>query len=145
MIHRLTLISPFHQYPGVSLASDGLSLRLPDGRTLGHRSLKVYYDQKLRPLPAADAETSSSAVTLKLRNVRTKLADPTQALIPVSGGSGGYGKGLQVMNVRNAGEARWAKNIAKQNRDYRKQELHKTRVAIKVHNSQKHFRDPLLQ
>lgn len=96
-------------------------------------------------MPAADAETSSSAVTLKLRNVRTKLADPTQALIPVSGGSGGYGKGLQVMNVRNAGEARWAKNIAKQNRDYRKKEAFKTRVGIKVHNNQKHFRDPLLQ
>lgn len=136
-------------YQGITLSSDGLSLRLPDGRTLGHRSLKVYYDQNLRPLatpgPDGTIPDATSAVTLKLRNVRQKLADPTAALIPVSGGFGGHGQGLEVMKARNAGEAKWAKNIAKQNREFRVREAHKTRVAIHVHNSQKHFRDPLLQ
>ncbi|KAJ9116378.1 hypothetical protein QFC22_004819 [Naganishia vaughanmartiniae] len=133
---------------GAALAPDGLSLRLPSGRTLGHRSLRVYYNQHLRPLPDAetpDESNPSTAVTIKLRAIRQRLADPTLAIIPVSGGAGGFGRGLQTMNARNAGEARWAKNMAKENRDFRKRELHKTRVAIKVHNSQKHFRDPLLQ
>ncbi|KAJ9100958.1 hypothetical protein QFC19_005354 [Naganishia cerealis] len=133
---------------GAALAPDGLSLRLPSGRTLGHRSLRVYYNQHLRPLPDAenpDVSNPSTAVTIKLRAVRQRLADPTAALIPMAGGAGGYGRGLQVMNARNAGEARWAKNMARDNREIKKREAHKTRVAIKVHNSQKHFRDPLCE
>lgn len=129
---------------GAALAPDGLSLRLPSGRTLGHRSLRVYYAQHLRPLDAITGEENpSTAITTKLRAVRQRLADPTQALIPVSGGAGGYGRGLQVMKARNTGEAKWAKKMARDNNDIKKKQQHLTRVAIKVHNSQKHFRDPL--
>ena len=131
---------------GAALAPDGLSLRLPSGRTLGHRSLRVYYAQHLRPLPDSenpDESNPNTAITTKLRAVRQRLADPTAALIPTAGGSGGYGRGQEVMKARNAGEAKWAKKIARDNRDIKKLEAHKTRVAIKVHNSQKHFRDPL--
>ncbi|KAJ9106985.1 hypothetical protein QFC20_003885 [Naganishia adeliensis] len=131
---------------GAALAPDGLSLRLPSGRTLGHRSLRVYYAQHLRPLDAVNGdENPSTAITTKLRAVRQRLVDPTQALIPVSGGAGGYGRGLQVMKARNTGEAKWAKKMARDNNDIKKKQQHLTRVAIKVHNSQKHFRDPLLQ
>ncbi|GHJ90438.1 hypothetical protein NliqN6_6840 [Naganishia liquefaciens] len=133
---------------GAALAPDGLSLRLPSGRTLGHRSLRVYYAQHLRPLPDPenpDESNPNTAITTKLRAVRQRLADPTAALIPIAGGSGGYGRGQEVMKARNAGEAKWAKKMARDNRDIKKLEAHKTRVAIKVHNSQKHFRDPLLQ
>jgi hypothetical protein len=64
------------------------------------------------------------------------LNDPSGDLIPVSGGSGGYGQGQQVMKARNAGEARWAKNMAREGREWRAREAHKTRVGF-VHNSQK--------
>jgi hypothetical protein len=40
------------------------------------------------------------------------------------------------MKARNAGEAKWAKNMAKQNREWRAREAHKTRIGF-VHNSQK--------
>jgi pre-60S factor REI1 len=131
---------------GAALAPDGLSLRLPSGRTLGHRSLRVYYAQHLRPLDAVNGDDNpSTAITTKLRAVRQRLADPTQALIPVSGGAGGYGRGLQVMKARNTGEAKWAKKMARDNNDIKKKQQHLTRVAIKVHNSQKHFRDPLCE
>jgi pre-60S factor REI1 len=131
---------------GAALAPDGLSLRLPSGRTLGHKSLRIYYAQHLRPLADPenpDESNPNTAITTKLRAVRQLLADPTSALIPSSGGSGGFGRGQQVMKARNAGEAKWAKKMARDNRDIKKLEAHKTRVAIKVHNSQKHFRDPL--
>lgn len=131
---------------GAALAPDGLSLRLPSGRTLGHKSLRIYYAQHLRPLADPenpDESNPNTAVTIKLRNIRQRLADPTAALIPTTGGSGGYGRGQEVMKARNAGEAKWAKKMARDNRDIKKLEAHKTRVAIKVHNSQKHFRDPL--
>ncbi|KAK4689792.1 pre-60S factor REI1, partial [Tremellales sp. Uapishka_1] len=125
-----------------TLAADGLSLVLPSGRVLGHRSLKVYYSQHLRP--AAPADTSQELVTSKIARVRQRLADPTQALVPVAGGHGGFGKGLQVVKARNAGEARWAKQQGKSFKDQRIREDHKTKVGF-VHNSQKHFRDRLRQ
>jgi hypothetical protein len=81
-------------------------------------------------------ENASTALTTKLRAVRKRLADPSEALIPSKGGAGGYGQGLQVMKARNAGEAKWAKNMAKQNREWRAREAHKTRIGF-VHNSQK--------
>ncbi len=120
----------------MTLAADGLSLRLPSGRTLGHRSLRIYYNQNLRPTPLEPLTNSSTALTAKLHAIRARLNDPSEALIPVSGGSGGYGQGQQVMKVRNAGEARWAKNMARQGREWRAREAFKTRVGF-VHNSQK--------
>ncbi len=68
--------------------------------------------------------------------MRKQLNDPTQAVISSRAGAGGHGRGLEVMKARNAGEARWAKNMAKQNREWRAREAHKTRVGF-THNSQK--------
>jgi hypothetical protein len=94
----------------------------------------VYYAQHLRP--ASEGNSGRDLVTSKIANVRQALADPSQALIPVSGGHGGYGKGLQTVKARNAGEAKWAKKAGKSFRDQRTREDHKTRVGY-VHNSQK--------
>ncbi|ODN84867.1 hypothetical protein L202_00722 [Cryptococcus amylolentus CBS 6039] len=124
----------------VALASDGLSLVLPSGRTLGHRSLKVYYDQRYRPATESGVDPSS----LKVAQVRKRLADPTLALVPTAGGHGAFGKGQQLMKARNAGEAKWAKKQGRSFADQKFRELHKTRVGY-IHNSQAHFRDPLLQ
>ena len=125
---------------------------------LGHRSLKMYYDQRLRP--ATVSSSKEDAIAAKVRQVRLNLADPTQALVPVAGGHGAYGRGLQVMKARNAGEAKWAKRQASNFKDIRVRENHKTRIGY-VHNNQKReqsthprwaqannvldFRDPLCQ
>ncbi|WVQ78245.1 hypothetical protein IAT38_000328 [Cryptococcus sp. DSM 104549] len=125
----------------IALASDGLSLVLPSGRTLGHRSLKVYYDQRYR---ASTEATSTDVSALKVAAVRKRLADPSQALVPVAGGHGAFGKGQQLMKARNAGEAKWAKKQGRSFMDQKMRELHKTKMG-KVGNNQAHFRDPLLQ
>ena len=117
---------------GITLAPDGLSLQLPSGRTLGHRSLRVYYQQHLRP----SKEPSNDITRLKVEQVRSKLADPTQALIPVAGGQGSFGRGLEVMKARNAGEAKWAKRQASTYKDQRCREAFKTRVGF-VGNNQR--------
>ncbi|OWZ80522.1 pre-60S factor REI1 [Cryptococcus neoformans Bt85] len=124
----------------VALAADGLSLVLPSGRTLGHRSLKVYYDQRYRPSDDSDVDQSA----LKVALVRKKLADPSLALVPVAGGHGAFGRGQQLMKARNAGEAKWAKKQGRNFQDQSKREQFKTKIGY-IHNSQKHFRDPLLQ
>lgn len=118
----------------MTLGHDGLSLVLPSGRVLGHRALRVYYAQKLRP---ADNGTSAGDLTLsKIARVKERLADPTQALIPATGGVGGYGRGLEVMKARNAGEAKWARKQAQSFHDTKARQLHKTKMGFK-HNSQK--------
>ncbi|WWD22026.1 hypothetical protein CI109_106514 [Kwoniella shandongensis] len=126
----------------IALAPDGLSLMLPSGRTLGHRSLRVYYSQRYRPSDSTSPATSSTA--LKVAQVRERLADPTLALVPIAGGHGAFGRGQELMKARNAGEAKWARRQARSFHDQRAKELHKTKMGF-VHNSQKHFRDPLLQ
>jgi pre-60S factor REI1 len=128
---------------GISLAPDGLSLRLPSGRTLGHRSLKVYYQQNLRPESEEARDSTSTALTTKLRSVRAKLADPSLSLVPVGGGSGAFGKGQMVMKARNAGEAKWAKKLGSSHLDQRKKEAPRQLVSMRGGNNQKHYRDML--
>lgn len=117
-----------------ALAGDGLSLMLPSGRILGHRSLKVYYNQRL----AGDSVGSAarSRVNDKVIAVRQRLADPSQALISIAGGHGAYGKGLEVMRATNAGEASWAKKQARSHLDQKRREAFRTAVGYK-HNNQK--------
>ncbi|GMK53662.1 hypothetical protein CspeluHIS016_0102480 [Cutaneotrichosporon spelunceum] len=122
------------------VAGDGLSLVLPSGRVLGHRSLKVYYAQRLRGAPM-DAD---DPVRAKVAAVRQRLADPSAALVPVAGGHGAFGRGLDVVKARNAGEAKWAKKQGKSFKDQRTREHFRTKVGFR-HNNQMHFRDPLLQ
>ncbi len=64
--------------------------------------------------------------------------------MPVKGGYGAFGTGTQVVKARNRGEAREAGKHIRQFRDQRKREEFKTKVGF-INNSQKHFRDPLLQ
>ncbi|OCF76624.1 pre-60S factor REI1 [Kwoniella mangroviensis CBS 8886] len=119
----------------ISLAPDGLSLMLPSGRTLGHRSLKVYYSQRLRPVIQHDTSTSAISAA-KVALVRQRLADPSLALVPVAGGHGAFGRGQELMKARNAGEAKWAKRQGRSFKDQRLKEQFKTKVGY-VHNNQK--------
>ena len=94
----------------------------------------MYYDQRLRP--ASERSSKEDAIAAKVRQVRLNLADPTLALVPVAGGHGAFGKGMQVMKARNAGEAKWAKRQASNFKEIRVRENHKTRIGY-VHNNQK--------
>jgi len=117
-------------------------LVLPSGARIGHRSLKRYYDQSFRnPLQPRDAnEDPNSGAAL----VRQLLNEKHSALVPSKGGFGRFGGGMQVVKARNAGEAKEAGRHMKEFRDVKRRQDFKTKVGF-IHNSQKHFRDPLLQ
>ncbi|KAF8554721.1 hypothetical protein OG21DRAFT_1597192 [Imleria badia] len=114
-------------------------LVLPSGARIGHRSMKRYYAQSFHGIPVQPQDPNSGAAL-----VRRLLADKNSALVPCKGGFGAFGQGTQVVKARNKGEAREAGRHIREFRDQRRREDFKTKVGF-VHNSQKHFRDPLLQ
>ena len=114
-------------------------LVLPSGARIGHRSLKRYYAQSFRPINTKPEDPASGAAL-----VRKLLADKNSALVPTKGGYGAFGSGTEVVKARNRGEAREAGRHVREFRDQRRREDFRTRVGF-IHNSQKHFRDPLLQ
>lgn len=115
-------------------------LVLPSGTRIGHRSMKRYYAQSLRQTHVHGDEDHNSGIAL----VRRLLADKNSALVPRKAGFGAYGQGTEVVKARNRGEAREAGRHVREFRDQKRREDFKTRVGF-IHNSQKHFRDPLLQ
>ncbi|KAF9529314.1 C2H2 type zinc-finger-domain-containing protein [Crepidotus variabilis] len=116
-------------------------LVLPSGARIGHRSMRRYYAQAFPGAPrGSKPEDPNSGAAL----VRRLLADKNSALVPRRGGFGAYGAGTDVVKARNRGEAREAGRHVREFRDQRRREDFKTKVGF-IHNSQKHFRDPLLQ
>jgi pre-60S factor REI1 len=115
-------------------------LVLPSGARIGHRSMKRYYAQSLHPMRVQSNEDRNSGIAL----VRRLLADKNSALVPRKGGFGAHGQGMDTVKARNRGEAREAGRHVREFRDQKRREDFKTRVGF-IHNSQKHFRDPLLQ
>ncbi|TFL01541.1 C2H2 type zinc-finger-domain-containing protein [Pterulicium gracile] len=115
-------------------------LVLPSGARIGHRSLKKYYAQSFRGHSEPQTDPNSGAAL-----VRRLLEDKNSALIPRKGGGfGAFGNGTEVIKARTRGEAREAGRHVREFRDQKRREDHKTRMGFK-NNSQKHFRDPLLQ
>lgn len=115
-------------------------LVLPSGARIGHRSMRRYYAQSFRSIGPDKEEDPNSGAAL----VRRLIADKNSALVPMKGGFGAYGSGTDVAKARNAGEAREAGRHVREFRDQRRREAFKTKVGFR-NNSQKHFRDPLLQ
>jgi pre-60S factor REI1 len=115
-------------------------LVLPSGARIGHRSMKRYYAQSLQLTHVQSNEERNSGIAL----VRRLLADKNSALVPRKGGFGAHGQGMETVKARNRGEAREAGRHVREFRDQKRREDFKTRVGF-IHNSQKHFRDPLLQ
>lgn len=122
-----------------------LELVLPSGARLGHRSLRRYYQQTLWQTPASQAQEDEmsrrygggGALARRLiaeSGMGHHDADGT--LVP--------GRHGQVIKARNRGEAREAKRHINEFRDRNIKEQHRTRIGF-INNSQKHFRDPLLQ
>jgi pre-60S factor REI1 len=129
--------------PGIRIGDTPYELVLPSGARIGHRSLRHYYKQNYRtslnPEPPSEEDPKSGAAL-----VRHLLSQKNSALVPVKGGFGAFGEGGTVVKARNAGEARNAGRHVREFRDMKKREDFKTKVAF-IANSQKHFRDPLLQ
>lgn len=119
---------------GVRYGDNEFELVLPSGVRLGHRSMRRYYNQSLRP-PGAVATSGVSGRELahRLQQDRKNL-DPT--LVENRGG--------HLVKARNRGEAREAKKHISTYRDMTRREHFKTQIGFR-NNNQKHFRDPLLQ
>ncbi|KAG6813657.1 hypothetical protein H0H92_008894 [Tricholoma furcatifolium] len=125
----------------ITYGDSHLDLVLPSGARIGHRTMRRYYAQSFPGAPRGNKpEDPNSGAAL----VRRLLADKNSALVPRKGGFGAYGSGTDVVKARNRGEAREAGRHVREFRDQRRREEFKTKVAF-IHNSQKHFRDPLLQ
>ncbi|KAF7362019.1 Zinc finger protein 622-like protein [Mycena venus] len=123
----------------IAYGDSNLELILPSGARIGHRNLRRYYPQRF-PGSRGKQEDPDSGAAL----VRRLLADKNSALVPRRGGFGAFGSGTEVVKARNRGEAREAGRHVREFRDQKRREDFKTKVAF-IHNSQKHFRDPLLQ
>ncbi|KAJ8696504.1 pre-60S factor rei1 [Pleurotus ostreatus] len=124
----------------ITYSDSDYELVLPSGARIGHRSMRRYYAQSFTPIPGRKGEDPNSGAAL----VRRLLADKNSALVPRKGGFGAYGSGTDVIKARNRGEAREAGRHVREFRDQKRREDFKTKVGYR-HNSQKHFRDPLLQ
>jgi len=118
-------------------------LVLSSGARIGHRSMKRYYTQNLSTVlkntKAANSVDPNSGAALVRR-----LVKDDGALVPTKGNWGAFGDGTVAVKARNRGEAKEAGRHVKEFRDMRRREEFKTKVGFR-HNSQKHFRDPLLQ
>jgi pre-60S factor REI1 len=129
--------------PSIRMGDTPYELVLPSGARIGHRSLRHYYKQNyhasLKPEVPSEEDPKSGAAL-----VRHLLSQKNSALVPVKGGFGAFGEGGTVVKARNAGEARNAGRHVREFRDMKRREDFKTKVAF-IANSQKHFRDPLLQ
>ena len=125
----------------MSYGDSPYELVLPSGARIGHRTMKRYYAQSLPAVPRGNKpEDPNSGAAL----VRRLLKDKNSALVPVRGAYGAFGRGTEVIKARNRGEAREAGRHVREFRDMKRREDFKTKVAF-IANSQKHFRDPLLQ
>ena len=118
---------------GVRYGDNEFELVLPSGVRLGHRSMRRYYNQSLRP-PGTVATSGVSGRELAHRLHERKNLDPT--LVENRGG--------HLVRARNRGEAREAKKHISTYRDMTRRENFKTQIGFR-NNNQKHFRDPLLQ
>jgi len=124
----------------ITYGDSHLELVLPSGARIGHRSMRRYYAQSFTSAPRGGNEDPNSGASL----VRRLLADKNSALVPRKGGFGAFGTGTEVVKARNRGEAREAGRHVREFRDQKRREDFKTKVGF-IANSQKHFRDPLLQ
>ncbi|KAF1941333.1 hypothetical protein EJ02DRAFT_455272 [Clathrospora elynae] len=146
---------------------DEYELHLPSGRTAGHRSLNKYYRQNLRNYPGV-AERMENAQIEHMENVQRRVTgvspeDDDQDQdgdvdMEVAEVEGGEGRGRQqqqqlisrsdAMGMIGVSDAK-KKEIQKvEKRDRQKEQRARNRYQAgneKQHNSQKHFRDPLLQ
>ncbi|KAI9645169.1 pre-60S factor rei1 [Ciborinia camelliae] len=136
-----------HKHNHAAFYSD-YELHLPSGRTAGHRSLQKYYRQNLVNHPSPEerqrraieaAENSDSEVEEDERVVRRNERERGRALNTRA--NGGLGMAGVTAEKRKEVQAAEKRSRKVENFERRKFEWRNN----KQNNSQKHFRDPLLQ
>lgn len=149
MQRRVSLIDSYHpnpRSPSRAAFNSDYELHLPSGRTAGHRSLARYYRQNLHSYPTA-------AERVERRAIEEARADSDSDQEMANDQS--PHRGRQVVTRANGGLGMLGVTDAKKRevRAVEKRDLKQAQRAQKQHqwavdkkgNSQKHFRDPLLQ
>ncbi|KAJ5083280.1 Cytoplasmic 60S subunit biogenesis factor REI1 [Penicillium angulare] len=120
---------------------DDYELHLPSGKSVGHRSLAKYYRQNLHSYPTAD-ERATRQLAIEngeIEEEKPRARNEKRALI--SRGSGGVG-------LIGATDEQKQAALTSERRDRTRTQRHENRYLARIqraNNSQKHFRDPLLQ
>jgi len=119
--------------------TDDYELRLPSGRTAGHRSLARYFRQNLHSYPTA-VERAQRLLTNgdEAEEPRRGRGRDNQL---VSRADGGLGLASAPEEAKRAAKKLELKEVRNAQRQQKKWEWGNNKQA----NSQKHFRDPLLQ
>ena len=82
----------------IMYGDSNFELVLPSGARIGHRSMWRYYEQSVPTSCAINDPKSGMAI------VRWLLADKQSDLVPVKGGFGASGMGMQTIKGCNRGE-----------------------------------------
>ena len=82
----------------ITYGDSNFELVLPSGACIGHHSMRCYYEQSVPASHAAEDPKSGTAI------VRWLLADKRSDLMPVKGGFGASGMGMQTIKGCNCGE-----------------------------------------
>ncbi|KAF7715850.1 Cytoplasmic 60S subunit biogenesis factor REI1-like protein [Penicillium ucsense] len=121
---------------------DEYELHLPSGRSVGHRSLAKYYRQNLDkyPTPEERLEHQLAIANGEIdENEKPRGRNQNRALITrANGGTGMIGVGEHAREKVRSAERR------ERTRALRAENRYLARIQ-RANNSQKHFRDPLLQ
>ncbi|KAI9796342.1 MAG: hypothetical protein M1833_006347 [Piccolia ochrophora] len=129
---------------------DDYELHLPSGRSVGHRSLNRYYRQNLHNFrnSDSDSEIESSRHQRTIGDVSAGEIDPEDQPIGEERGrqvATRSGNELGMVGVSD-GKKREIKAVEKRERRREQRERRRYDMGVsKRFNSQKHFRDPLLQ
>lgn len=129
---------------------DEYELHLPSGRTAGHRSLNKYFRQNLRNYPSAEERAQQLLIEDERHDSDAEDEDEGGRELQT-----GDTRGRQMVSRANGGlgmvgvsDAKKREVRAVEKRDQKRQQRAQTNYQARVekkHNSQKHFRDPLLQ
>ncbi|KAI9757809.1 MAG: hypothetical protein M1815_006113 [Lichina confinis] len=134
-----------HTHPHAVYHSD-YELHLPSGRSVGHRSLARYYRQNLRDHPSnSEREAASGRAAIEDGHADTNNNDNNNAL---QHGRRSGGIPRDQMGLAGVSDASWQRVREVRHRERRNENRERARYQWGVDkrgNSQKHFRDPLLQ
>ena len=86
----------------ITYGDSNFELVLPSGTRIGHCSMRRYYKQSVPTSRAADDPKSGMAI------MRWLLVDKRSDLMPVKGGFGASGTGMQTIKGCNRGEVQEA-------------------------------------
>ena len=146
---RFSLIDSYHpnpRSPSRAAFSSDYELHLPSGRTAGHRSLARYYRQNLHSYPSEAERVERRAI----ENARTS-SDSDEDMANDSTSERGRqvvtraDGGLGMLGVTDAKKREVQAEEKRDRKQAQRAQKQQQWAVDKKGNSQKHFRDPLLQ